>query len=125
MLLKDNLYTVTGMDRERSTVEVALCPDCVIYKAHFPERPVTPGVCIIQMAVELLGLLHGREYTLMEVSAAKFLRIISPLDMLSVTCVFKAAVSSEQDGTVKAGVSVLDPTSGQACAKLTLLCRAS
>lgn len=123
--MKDNLYTVTCMDRERSAVDVALCPDSIIYRAHFPERPVTPGVCIIQAAVELLGLLHGREYVLQEVSAAKFLRVISPLDMQLVSYVFTKSAPSERGDTVKACVTVLEPAAKQVCAKLTILCQAS
>ena len=43
------------MDHEAMTADIRLLPDNVIYKAHFPEKPITPGVCIVQMAVELFA----------------------------------------------------------------------
>ena len=33
---------------------IKLIPSCVIYQAHFPGEPITPGVCIVQMAKELI-----------------------------------------------------------------------
>lgn len=125
MILKDNLYTVAGMDMENHRAYVTLCRDSVIYKAHFPERPVTPGVCIVQMAVELLGLLLGRKYALLEVSNAKFLSVISPQDMPQVSYAFSGLVPEEDGNVIKANVVVAAMPSGNVCAKLTLLCETS
>ena len=35
--------------------KVKFNPEHFIYKAHFPGNPVTPGVCLVQMAAEILG----------------------------------------------------------------------
>ena len=32
-----------------------LLPESPIYKAHFPEYPITPGVTLLQIALELMG----------------------------------------------------------------------
>lgn len=125
MILKDNLYTVAAIDREGLRADIALCPGCIIYEAHFPGSPVTPGVCIVQAAVELLGLLLGCGCTLVEVSGAKFLHVISPQDMPRVSYVFTGTEFSEGGSLVKARVAVTEPVGGKTCAKLSILCRAS
>lgn len=81
MRLKDNLYnkveTKHGNGGETDTVR--LNPECFIYKAHFPGNPVTPGVCIIQSACELLEEIVGRRLSITEIKDVKFLNILSPL----------------------------------------------
>ncbi len=49
-----------------------------IYRAHFPGSPITPGVCIIQMAVEIFGDLSGKNLNVTEVRDAKFLVPVVP-----------------------------------------------
>ena len=73
MILKNNLYKISASNIEEKSFNLELVPDCVIYQAHFPEQPITPGVCIIQIANELLNELLQSEYKLTTVSNAKFL----------------------------------------------------
>ncbi len=125
MILNDNLYTVAAMDMENRRVCVTLCRDSVIYRAHFPERPVTPGVCVIQMAVELLELLLGHKYVLLEVPNAKFLSVISPQDTPQVSLAFSKLVPGEEGNVIKADVVAVAMPAQNVCAKLTLLCKTS
>ena len=57
---------------------IHLDPGHVIYKAHFPGFPVTPGVCIVGMAVELASALSGRKLSLSEAKDIKFVMPITP-----------------------------------------------
>ena len=43
------------VSRTGSSVEVRLIPESPIYKAHFPGYPITPGVTLLQIALELMG----------------------------------------------------------------------
>ena len=56
MELKNSLYQITGKETNGTAVSYDLQLDAshVIYQAHFPGEPITPGVCIIQIAKELL-----------------------------------------------------------------------
>ena len=56
MELKNNLYKIIRKEGVGPVANYAieLIPSCVIYAAHFPGRPVTPGVCIVQMGKELV-----------------------------------------------------------------------
>lgn len=106
MILKNNLYKISASNIEEKSFNLELVPDCVIYQAHFPEQPITPGVCIIQTANELLNELLQSEYKLTTVSNAKFLAVINPLDTAFVTYTFNKLVFDEDTKTVKASVVV-------------------
>lgn len=106
MILKNNLYKISASNIEEKSFNLELVPDCVIYQAHFPEQPITPGVCIIQIASELLNELLQTEYKLTTVSNAKFLAVINPLDAAFVTYTFNKLVFDEDTKTVKASVVV-------------------
>ncbi len=78
MILKNKLYEVIKQNKEDSTVWIELKPDCFIYDSHFPELPITPGVCIIQIATELICGLMGFDLELDSIANAKFLAVINP-----------------------------------------------
>ena len=52
-MLEGFLYQLVS--RGEGTATVRLLPDSPIYKAHFPGYPVTPGVTLVQMVLELMG----------------------------------------------------------------------
>ena len=52
-MLEGVLYTVVS--KEENSATVRLIPESPIYKAHFPEYPITPGVTLLQIALELMG----------------------------------------------------------------------
>ena len=106
MILKDQLYTIKKKETngDSATVSIVLNPECFIYKAHFPGNPITPGVCIVQTASELLGDITG---STLEISAAKdikFLNILSPVQNTNVEFVFSGI--EQDDDTIKAKVTV-------------------
>lgn len=68
-------YTENGHDVFR----IRLDEGNVIYKAHFPNNPITPGVIIVDTACRLLGKLTNRQLEISEVKNAKFLNVLSPL----------------------------------------------
>lgn len=70
-------------------VTIRLNADHVIYNAHFPGKPVTPGVCIIAMVTEVLEKITGKKLKLQTVKNLKFVSIISPLECTSVDIVYQ------------------------------------
>lgn len=85
-----------------------LIPDCMIYRAHFPEQPITPGVCIIQIASELLADLYESDFQLSEVSNAKYLAVIDPKKTRYITYSFRKVIFDEDKTNVKVSVVVSD-----------------
>lgn len=116
MRLQNNLYKIESKSSEG--YRVSLIADSMIYRAHFPEKPITPGVCIIQIAGELLEQLTGRNLSLVEVVNAKFLAVINPLETPEVTYTFTKLVSDDAAHTLK--VQVVVTSEATTCTKLSL-----
>lgn len=106
MKLKNELYIIKNI--ENNSCRIELLRDCVIYKAHFPEQPITPGVCIIQIATELLVEIYGVNFELSKVSNAKFLAVINPDYSKEVTYNLKKITINEEDNSAKVSVEVTD-----------------
>lgn len=106
MVLKNSLYKIVDKDTAVPAYRIALQTDHTIYQAHFPGEPVTPGVCIVQIAVELLGDLCGKTLALTAAKNMKFMSIISPVETPEVTYVFDK-ITPQDDHTVKAQVTVM------------------
>ena len=105
--------------------QILLDKNHFIYKAHFPNEPITPGVCIIQIAKELLEDYLHEEYEISYVKNIKFLSVLSPLSTPSVAYVFdkvtflpetnecKTQVQVQQDNVLFAKLSIIFKKSHQ------------
>lgn len=82
MKLNRTLYNIIEKETvsDVTTYTVSLIPSCIIYAAHFPEMPITPGVCQIQMTKELLENCLNRKLTIAGVKNAKFVSVLTPGD---------------------------------------------
>lgn len=74
------------------------------YRVHFPGNPVTPGVCLVQMATEILEQRYGKRFLLSTAVNIKFKRLVGPYDEPSF--VFSKVVSD--DDKLSTFVSVED-----------------
>lgn len=52
-MLEGFLYRI--VEKGEASAKVQLLPQSPIYAAHFPGYPVTPGVTLVQMGLELMG----------------------------------------------------------------------
>ena len=114
MLLRNNLYTISQKEINGFngcfTIEVNFSH--FIYLAHFPEEPITPGVCIVQIGQELLELLLEesclKKYRLeiKKVKNVKFLSVISPKNNTTIVYTMKKVEMSEDAMEVKAQIDV-------------------
>lgn len=105
MILKNNLYTIQSKDETVPAYHIALQASHTIYQAHFPGEPITPGVCIVQMAVELLGDHCQQPLRLVAAKNVKFMAVISPVETPEVDVVFDK-IQEQPDGSIKAQVTV-------------------
>lgn len=85
-------------------VEIKLNEHHAIYKAHFPEKPITPGVCILQIAKELISNHYQKALMMNEIRNIKFLQVIDPLVDNRVS--FFVTTNLMDDGLIKAGIVV-------------------
>lgn len=114
MLLRNNLYTISQkeIDGLNGCFTIELNSSHFIYLAHFPEEPITPGVCIVQIGQELLELLLEesclKKYRLeiKKVRNVKFLSVISPKNNTTIVYTMKKVEMSEDAMEVKAQIDV-------------------
>ena len=79
-MLKGNLYDIKSMETVggKTVADVILRPGCEIYKAHFPGRHITPGVCLVKTAQELVEELESRTLHICEAKDIKFISLGTP-----------------------------------------------
>jgi 3-hydroxyacyl-[acyl-carrier-protein] dehydratase len=65
------------------------------FQGHFPERPVVPGVCLVQSVLAMLEKWHGGPVRLKEISNAKFYSPSTSGEVLEVTCSVKDKTDKE------------------------------
>lgn len=107
MVLKNSLYVIDGQSASEEAVcyDISLQPDHTIYKAHFPGEPITPGVCVIQIAKELLEDHLQRPLAIKAVKNVKFLAVVSPLQHPSVRYTFRQIQATPDAVTAQVDVT--------------------
>jgi 3-hydroxyacyl-[acyl-carrier-protein] dehydratase len=82
MILKDNFFTIKSQDVSdgKAGFRIKLNAESFIYRAHFPNNPITPGVCLLQMTEELFSLLKGASFRIKTLKNVKFTAPINPLE---------------------------------------------
>ncbi|MDR3260643.1 MAG: glycosyltransferase [Tannerella sp.] len=120
MILKDDFYTL----QERTETDggwvcrLSLNASHPVYRAHFPGHPVTPGVCIIQLAQEVASVCYSKSFFLSGVKNVKFLRIIDPLEQREI---FVHLLSCKTDGQGRCVVSAAIKKEAVVFSSLTLI----
>jgi 3-hydroxyacyl-[acyl-carrier-protein] dehydratase len=66
-------------DKDTVNARIKISPDHKIFNGHFPDFPVVPGVCMIQMIKETLSEVLDEELFLVKGDNIKFLKIITPI----------------------------------------------
>ena len=95
---------------------IELNPEHNVFKGHFPNNPVTPGVCMLQILKELTEQATNTNLFIKECSNVKFMALINPemnavlaitIDINQVEENFKIKASASFDETVALKVSAL------------------
>lgn len=108
MKFLDNLLIIKNIANTEDGFAVTLTtePDNVIYKAHFPGNPITPGACLIQTAGEILQQRLGKRLFLKSSKNIKFLNTLIPAKDREVT--FSYTKIEEGEAEYKTQVVVSD-----------------
>ena len=108
MTFLDNLFTIQSItDTENGFTAVLRCnPEHLIYQAHFPGNPITPGACLLQTAGELLQRKLGRPLYLKASKNVKYLNVLVPAEGKEVRFAFSSLAENETE--CKAQVTIAD-----------------
>ena len=79
MLLKD-LYRIVkkSVDKYSFSVTILINPEHIVFKGHFPEQPVVPGVVQLQIVKELMEKHLDKKLMLNKVTQVKYLVPVIP-----------------------------------------------
>lgn len=82
MILLNNFFTINETVKSETEIwaELYINSNHKIFEGHFPNQPVVPGVCMMQMIKETLELVIGKETNLVQAADMKFLAVINPLE---------------------------------------------
>lgn len=105
-MLEGLLYMV--LEKGEGYARIKLLPDSPVYAAHFPGFPVTPGVTLVQMALELMGN---------KLLSAKDIKFIVPVLPSQEGTVLRYEWSYPEDAKADVSIFLAD---GTLCAKMSL-----
>ncbi len=79
-MLKDDFFKILEINTDKTSVrsKIELNKNHVIFEGHFPEFPIVPGVCQIQIINELTSEVLQKKLTLRQAKNIKFTQIIDP-----------------------------------------------
>lgn len=79
-MLKDDFFHITAFEaiEDQTQASIKLNADHAILKGHFPEMPVVPGVCMVQMLKEVTEKQLQKKLTLRRAPVIKFLSVMQP-----------------------------------------------
>jgi 3-hydroxyacyl-[acyl-carrier-protein] dehydratase len=80
MILLNDFYSILQQIPEAGSVraKIAINKSHKILEGHFPGLPIVPGVCMMQIVLEIVEASIGKSVRLVAADTMKFLSIINP-----------------------------------------------
>lgn len=104
MRLKDNFYRVCSIsqtDGGEYRVEAELMADHPIYKGHFPQKAVVPGVCTLTIIKECLGEILARRVAFASIRECKYVSALTPQEGLRIIIILTIAEEKKVTAVVE------------------------
>ncbi|MBO5721231.1 MAG: beta-hydroxyacyl-ACP dehydratase [Bacteroidales bacterium] len=103
MRLIDDFFSINSFTEEGNDIvcKITLNKEHFIYKAHFPENPITPGVCIMQIVQEILEKKVNSRLSLKTLHNIKYLSIISPIENKELIIILNYSINEDLSIKVK------------------------
>ncbi len=88
-------FTAPQIDNNSVTTNIELNGAHKIFEGHFPQHPIVPGVCMMQMVKEVIEAVIGKETNLLKADNIKFLTMIDPRENKSLRLNYKFIIPEE------------------------------
>ena len=123
MKLINDLYKIVSSASidDLPSFNIVLNKEHFIYNSHFPDNPITPCVCLIQIGKELLETLLHKELEVFQVKNVKFLSIVSPLEASYISYRFDKICVIDDGCQVKTQIVVSNKNIQYA--KISMICK--
>ena len=78
--MSHELYQVASWEEsdDNASCDIHYDSGHAIFRGHFPGNPIVPGVCTLQMIMELMERAVGKSLRLVSASNVKYLQLITP-----------------------------------------------
>ncbi len=82
MTLLNDFFFIQQQENIPGSVKakISINPQHKIFDGHFPGKPVVPGVCMVQIIIELMEKVTLKKVRLREADSIKFLTVMNPID---------------------------------------------
>ena len=80
-MLRDSFYSIVSQENISDTqtqTKVLINAAHPIFEGHFPEQPVVPGVCMLQMVKDIVADKAQRNIQLQSLANVKFINVVIP-----------------------------------------------
>ena len=115
----ENFYSVIekNIGNTSATFGVRFNAQHPIFRGHFPQQPVVPGACLLQMTGDLVSSVLQKNLRVMGAKNIKFLQVILPerADVMTFDLAW-----NESNGGYEVKCSVVDAETRYAVMQLTL-----
>ncbi len=105
MLLND-FFKINDTESSASEIwaELLIDADHKIFEGHFPNQPVVPGVCMMQMIKEIIEQVLGKTTNLVQAAEMKFMAVINPQENNLIQATIK--YSADESGVINIQASL-------------------
>ena len=91
MSLRNRLYkssSIQEIETGRYLANIILLRENQIFQVHFPELPILPGACLVQMSKEFIEENLQQKIQIIQFKNLKFLKTINPDEFPEITICF-------------------------------------
>jgi 3-hydroxyacyl-[acyl-carrier-protein] dehydratase len=101
MILLGDFFKIVSLETEEGSINALLEINVGhrIFEGHFPNQPVVPGVCMMQMVKEIVEQALDKKTDISAAAEMKFLAVIDPTKNNIINATIKYTM--EEDGKVK------------------------
>ena len=101
-MVLENFYTITNKEEIQDnsySFDIAINSKHAIFEGHFPNNPIMPGVCMMQITKDIVEDVTGSKLFMKKCSNVKFMAIINP--EINKNLNLKIDISHTDDGEIK------------------------
>jgi 3-hydroxyacyl-[acyl-carrier-protein] dehydratase len=96
--MKTEIYSFDAVQKGPDSVTATISYDAAhaVFSGHFPDNPIVPGVCTIDMITDIVRSQLGAGYHLKSAANVKFLQLIHPDDQPTLNLMYKVTDTALQ-----------------------------
>lgn len=104
-MLLNSFFTIKNIQQaDKYTIDIELNPNHEVYKGHFPNNPIAPGVCLTQMVKETVEHITKKNLTMVTGDNLKFTAILNPV--VNPHVILTLSIKTKENGNLQADSSV-------------------